>query len=88
MELTKEEFLDKKNTKIHREILEAFKSKEINSQLSRYTIQSSQEHPSLFCSIQQSNLGQIKVTHYYQHVFINIVEAMKRGDLIINTAKK
>lgn len=81
--LTKEEFLDKKNAEIHRELLSVFNQKETNKILSNYWIESTKDPSYFICDIKQTdNPLRREVTYGYQAIFIDLIEMIKSGELV------
>lgn len=81
--LTKEEFLDKKNVEIHKEILGLFKIRTNNILLSNYIRKIRRENPNLLCGIERKNLNEFTPTYCHEQLLIDMVEALKNGELIL-----
>lgn len=81
--LTKEEFLDRKNSKIHKELLAVFESKSNNDAISRWFRQFEKDNPKLgLCRFMGRPRFVFNVWYSYQASFINMCEMLKNGELV------
>ena len=84
--LTKEEFLDRKNSEIHKELLGAFKCVEDNNKLSLWFREFEKNNPKLgLCQFYGQPKSLFRVNYHYQAAFINMCEMLKNGELIVKT---
>ena len=82
-QLTKKEFLDKKNARIHLELLEVFNDKITNKILVEYYRNSLKDFSALKCGIKASNIMARREMRYgFQVLFIDMLEMLKSGELV------
>lgn len=82
-QLTKEEFLDRKNEKVHKELVEAINSVAMNKRLSDYYRETLRDYPSLYCNLNYSKTPlRREITFAHQGVFIDMLEMLKSGELV------
>ena len=82
-QLTKEEFLDKKNTKIHDELMSVFNDKVMSNELTNYYHRALSDNRFLFCSVKPSSVFlRSQVRYGYQLLFIDLIEMLKSGELV------
>ncbi len=84
--MTKEEFLDKKNSKLHKEILRIFNNAESESRLTMYLQNTMEEYPNLLCSFGVSDNTKVRPTLYSQQLLINMIEWFKRESIFEETS--
>ena len=81
--LTKEEFLDKKNLELHRELLGVFNDKIVSNNISTYFQKVMMDNHFLICDIKPSDVSVKRhVTYKYQSIFIDLIEMLKSGELV------
>lgn len=85
--LTEEEFLDKKNTDVHKEILNVFKQRELNRSMIDYINRARSERPNLFCDIERSKKRDVSLFYYHHQLLVDLVEMIKDGTLIFKDKK-
>lgn len=82
--LTKEEFLKRENSKIHKELLTVFESKQNNEALSLWFRQFVKDNPELqLCQFMGRPRTLLQPNYNYQCVFINMCEMLKTGELVV-----
>ncbi len=82
--LTKEEFLDKRNSEIHKELVDIFNEKKTNNILVEYYRDFLKDFPALQCNIHASNVIARRECRYgFQVLFIDMLEMLKNGELIV-----
>ena len=80
--MTKEDFLDKKNIEIIKQVKHALDLKEEIGALSHYFQQKRKENPGLYCGIQRRRVKGLYVSYVIHDVFISMVEMLEKGELI------
>ncbi len=82
--LTKEEFLERKNSQIHKELLAVFESKSNSDAIARWFRQFEKDNPKLqLCRFMCLPKVSFNVTYNYQGVFLRMCEMLKTGDLVV-----
>lgn len=82
--LTKEEFLDKQNSKIHKELLSVFAYRSNGEAISRWFRDFQKDNPKLgLCQFMGQPKVNLKVTLHHDAVFINMCEALQNGTLVV-----
>jgi len=81
--LTKEEFLERENSKIHKEILDAFESVKNNQAIARWFRQFFKDNPKLqLCQFMGRPKVDLDVNYNYQCVFINMLQMLENKEIV------
>ena len=77
MAITREEFLDKKNAKIHQKILQLFDKGIADAYISMYLEETRKEYPNLLCAFPKTEIN-VNATMYYQDLLVSMIEWLKK----------
>ena len=84
-QLTKEEFLDRKNTNLHRELMEAFELTEQVNRVTQYMLKAREDYPKLLgCEFTEHpkegrRLGINRISLMF---VVQVTEMLKSGELV------
>ncbi len=85
--MTKEEFLDKKNIEIIKNVEQALNLKSEIDVLTSYFLKKQKENPILSCSLVRRKVVGIKTNYHVHQVLVDLVEMIDKGELILNSEK-